>query len=268
MRREERREIIKGARRIIEEYRQWGEEEIYKWEEGEEKREEGEEEVYEGRGEKKLEGERTQGGERGGGVLRRGRGEELKGLREEVERCKKCELGKWRIKAVFGEGLESAEIMFVGEGPGYEEDHKGEPFIGRAGQLLTKIIEAMGGKREGVYITNIVKCHAMKEGKESEKRGNDRAPLEEEMEECRGYLDKQIEIINPKIIVLLGGSATKGLLRIEEGISRIRGEVKEYKGIKVMPTYHPAALLRNERLKREVWEDMKRVKRYVETGEI
>ncbi|MDR0956364.1 MAG: uracil-DNA glycosylase [Endomicrobium sp.] len=189
-------------------------------------------------------------------------------LKEEVLSCKKCSLGETRLNAVFGTGALDAGLMFVGEGPGYDEDHKGEPFIGRAGQLLTKIIEAMGRTRKNVYIANIVKCHPMIDSADPQKRANDRPPTFEEMKICRFYLDMQLEIIKPKIIVALGASSTKGLLNNKEPISKIRGTVREYNGIKLMPTYHPAALLRNPNLKKLVWEDMKKVMYFLDTGKI
>ncbi|OEG70876.1 hypothetical protein ATZ36_14285 [Candidatus Endomicrobiellum trichonymphae] len=189
-------------------------------------------------------------------------------MKEKVGSCKKCPLGEKRLNAVFGYGSPDADLMFVGEGPGYDEDHIGKPFVGRAGQLLTKIIEAMGLTRESVYIANIVKCHPMIDPSNPEKRSNDRPPTLKEMEICRSYLDMQLEIIKPEIIVTLGASSTKGLLNSIEPISRIRGSVRKYKGIKLMPTFHPAALLRNQDLKKFVWEDMKRVMRYLDTGEI
>jgi len=194
--------------------------------------------------------------------------EELESLKKQVDSCKKCPLGKTRINAVFGVGSPSADLMFVGEGPGYDEDHKGEPFIGKAGQLLTKIIEAMGQTRKTVYIANIVKCHAMVDPGNPNKRSNDRAPTNEEMKICKPYLDMQLEIIKPKIIVTLGASSTRGLLNSKEAISKMRGNVKKYREMKLIPTYHPAALLRDLNLKRFVWEDMKKVMRYLETGEI
>jgi DNA polymerase len=194
--------------------------------------------------------------------------EELEALKKEIDTCVDCPLGKSRLNAVIGAGSPNADLIFVGEGPGFDEDHKGEPFVGKAGQLLTKIIEAMGYTRETVYITNIVKCHPMIDSTDFEKRSNDRPPTPIEMETCRHYLDKQIEIIKPKVIVTLGASSTKGLLYTEEPISKIRGAVKEYKSIKVMPTYHPAALLRNPSLKKYVWDNMKRVMHYLSTGKI
>ncbi|MDR1926637.1 MAG: uracil-DNA glycosylase [Endomicrobium sp.] len=194
--------------------------------------------------------------------------EELDNLREKVNSCKKCPLGKSRLNVVFGIGSPNASLVFVGEGPGYDEDHKGEPFVGRAGQLLTKIIEAMDQTRETVYIANIVKCHPMIDPSNPEKRTNDRPPTPNEVEICKNYLDRQLEIIKPKIIVTLGTSSTKGLLNNEEPISKIRGIVKEYKTINLVPTYHPAALLRNPSLKKFVWEDMKKVMHFLNTGKI
>jgi len=193
---------------------------------------------------------------------------ELNNIEQKVNCCKKCSLWKSRLNIVFGSGSIDANLMFIGEGPGYDEDHKGKPFIGRAGQLLTKIIEAMNYRRETVYISNVVKCHPMIDPYNPEKRSNDRPPSFEEMKACIPYLDMQLEIIKPKIIVTLGASSTRGLLNNEEPISKIRGKLKEYKGIKLIPTFHPAALLRNSNLKKFVWEDMKKVIRYLELGEV
>jgi DNA polymerase len=153
--------------------------------------------------------------------------------------------------------------MFVGEGPGFQEDHKGEPFIGRAGALLDKIIEAMGHTRQTVYIANIVKCHPMKDPSNPELSNNDRPPTSEEMAACKEYLDKQMEIISPKVIITLGASSTRCLLNTEETISSLRGKFSVYNGIKLMPTYHPAALLRNPGLKKDTWHDMKEVLAYL-----
>ncbi|MDR2860667.1 MAG: uracil-DNA glycosylase [Elusimicrobiota bacterium] len=189
--------------------------------------------------------------------------QELEALKEQLKNCKECPLGESRLNCVFGEGSPEAEIMFVGEGPGFDEDHQGRPFIGRAGQLLTKIIEAMGYAREKVYIANIVKCHPMKDPSNPESRGNDRPPTPEESGICKRYLDMQIDIIKPKVIVTLGAPSSKGLLNSEESISNLRGNFRDYKGIKLMPTYHPAALLRNPSLKRNVWDDMKKVMEFL-----
>lgn len=181
----------------------------------------------------------------------------LDGLRAKVENCLNCRLGKSRIKAVFGEGNPKARIMFVGEGPGYDEDRAGMPFVGKAGQLLTKIIQAIKFTREDVYIANIVKCHPMSDPSKPEMRGNDRPPSEDETAACLPYLLEQIDIIKPEVICTLGNSAAKTLLRTEETISRIRGKIFEFRGRKLIPTFHPAALLRNPNLKADVWKDMK-----------
>lgn len=190
----------------------------------------------------------------------------LDALKQEVLNCKKCPLGNSRLNAVFGVGDPYTNIMFIGEGPGFQEDHKGEPFVGRAGALLDKIIAAMGFSRQTVYIANIVKCHPMKNPSNPELKTNDRPPTQDEMQACKTYLDKQIEIIAPKVIVTLGSSSTKALLQTEETISSLRGKFKEYHGIKLMPTYHPAALLRNPNLKKDVWHDMQQVMAYLKNN--
>ena len=186
--------------------------------------------------------------------------QELEDFRKKICNCVKCDLGKTRIKLVFGTGSANARLMFIGEGPGYAEDHQGEPFVGRAGQLLTKIIESIGLKREDVYIANIVKCHPMVDPSDPEKKSNDRPPSPEEIQTCLPYLEDQIKIINPKIICALGTWAAKTLLNTELGITKLRGKFYERNGIMLMPTYHPAALLRNELLKKDVWEDMKMIR--------
>jgi DNA polymerase len=180
-------------------------------------------------------------------------------LKKKILSCKRCCLYKNRLNVVFGSGSLTAKIMFVGEAPGYDEDHIGEPFVGKSGKLLTKIIEAIGQKREDVYITNIVKCHPMIEKLFPFNRANDRRPTIDEINSCKSYLNDQIEIIRPNIIVTLGSVSISGLLNIESPMYKIRGLIKEYKGIKVIPTYHPAALLRNPNLKKFVWFDMKKV---------
>jgi DNA polymerase len=183
----------------------------------------------------------------------------LEELKKEVEKCQKCELYKTRIKTVFGEGDPDAKLMFVGEGPGYEEDKQGRPFVGAAGELLTKIILAMGLTREKVYIANIVKCHPLKIP-EPYLRNNDRPPNKQEIENCLPFLKKQIMIIRPRIICCLGSTAASTLTKREEPISELRGKIFKYEednGIEIIPTYHPAALLRNPSLKPLVWKDMK-----------
>ena len=192
------------------------------------------------------------------------RRERLDRLRvETIGDCHRCPLGDTRIKLVFGVGNPEARVMFVGEGPGYQEDRQGEPFVGKAGQLLDKILASIGLDRTKVYIANVVKCHPMKDPSQPELRGNDRAPQPGEMEKCLPFLREQIAIIRPEVVVALGGVAAKAILRTETGITRLRGRVTpvsffdDAPPIPVLPTYHPAALLRDPTLKRDVWEDMK-----------
>ena len=202
-------------------------------------------------------------------------GVEMSALAAEIRDCHKCQLGNSRIHAVVGVGDPHAEIVFVGEGPGFQEDHQGEPFVGRSGQLLDKILETvLGLKRENVYIANIVKCHPMMNPEAPEAHGNDRPPTIEEISACRPYLDRQLMLIKPKCIVTLGSVATKVLLGVTQGISSMRGKWYDYPvelfgpghPIKVLPTYHPAALLRNPNLKRDTWEDMKMLKAFIENN--
>ena len=174
----------------------------------------------------------------------------LERLRKEVSTCVQCVLHRGRRQTVFGEGSLTAKLMFVGEAPGSEEDLQGRPFVGQAGKLLTKIIEAIGFSREEVYIANIIKCRPP---------GN-RAPLPEEIHSCEPYLIRQIERIRPKLLCALGKYAAIVLVRKEEPISLLRGNFYDYQGIPVMPTFHPAYLLRNPSAKRLVWEDMKKLK--------
>lgn len=191
--------------------------------------------------------------------------EELGRIAAEVAACRKCPLGISRIKTVFGTGNPHSRVVFIGEGPGYEEDRRGEPFVGRAGQLLDKILAAMKLSRKDVYITNMVKCHPMINPSAPEARGNDRPPGPEEISACKPYLDRQLELINPAFIVALGSVAARSLLNSRLGIGALRGKWHEYppgllgegKTIRLIPTYHPAALLRNPDLKRDTWEDMK-----------
>lgn len=200
-------------------------------------------------------------------------GDAMAALAKEIRACRKCRLGNSRLNAVVGVGNTSAKVVFVGEGPGFQEDHKGEPFVGRSGQLLDKILDTvLGLKREDVYIANIVKCHPMKDPESPESHGNDRPPDPEEISACRPYLDRQLVLIKPKCIVTLGSVATKVLLGVTQGISLMRGKWHDYPvdlfgpghPIKVLPTYHPAALLRNSNLKRETWEDMKMLKAFLD----
>jgi len=174
----------------------------------------------------------------------------IAGLEAEVKGCRKCgELARSRKKIVFGVGNPRTELMFIGEAPGADEDAQGEPFVGRAGQLLTKIIEAMGMKRGEVYIANVLKCRPPE----------NRTPLPDETANCLPYLQKQIEMIRPKVIVALGATALRALLDIQIGITKMRGNWYTYHDIPIMPTFHPAYLLRNPPAKKEVWQDMKSV---------
>lgn len=186
----------------------------------------------------------------------------LKLLREDVKNCTKCELCKTRTNTVFGEGNLAARIMFIGEGPGRDEDEQGRPFVGRAGQLLDNMIASIGFSRSDVFIANILKCRPP---------GN-RDPLPHEAVACIGYLRAQVAIIKPKILVCLGRISSGHILGREVHISRDRGVWHESKGFYIMPTYHPAALLRNERLKKESYADLLAIKAkykelYGENGE-
>ena len=169
-------------------------------------------------------------------------------LGPDCSRCKLHTLGRKQV--VFGVGNPNADLMFVGEAPGADEDIQGEPFVGRAGQLLTKIIEAIGLKREDVYIANVIKCRPP---------GN-RNPEPDEVEQCEPFLFRQIDTVKPKVIVALGKFAAQCLLRTNDPITRIRGREFTYRDAILIPTYHPAYLLRTPSAKREVWEDMKRVR--------
>lgn len=179
-------------------------------------------------------------------------------LQRRAMACVKCpNLASSRKHVVFGVGDTEAELMFIGEAPGADEDAQGEPFVGKAGQLLTKIIQTMGLSRQSVYIANILKCRPDTPGQAS---GN-RKPTPEEMQTCIPYLHEQIDLIQPKVIVALGATAVEGLLGKTAGITRLRGNWQTYRGTPLMPTYHPAYLLRNQAMseKRRVWEDMLQV---------
>ncbi len=173
----------------------------------------------------------------------------LEEVRKELGDCQRCPLGRVRTNLVFGEGNRKAEIVFVGEAPGRDEDVQGRPFVGRAGQLLTKIIIAMGLKREDVYICNILKCRPP---------GN-RNPRPEEIITCEPFLVKQLQAINPKVICALGTFAAHTLLKTDVPITVLRGKFHTYHGIQLMPTYHPAFLLRNPAAKKQVWEDVQKI---------
>jgi len=173
----------------------------------------------------------------------------LESVREEIGECTRCKLHKGRTNLVFGVGNPRARLMFVGEAPGEDEDKKGEPFVGKAGQLLTKMIEAMGLEREDVYICNTVKCRPP----------NNRNPEPDELSSCEPFLKGQLAAVKPEAIVTLGKFAAQALLRDETPISRMRGNWREYEGIPVMPTFHPAYLLRSPQEKGKVWDDLQQV---------
>ena len=175
-------------------------------------------------------------------------------IHAEIGDCTRCPLHLERTHVVHTEGNRKARLMFVGEAPGADEDAQARPFVGRAGQLLTKIIEAIGLKREQVLIGNVNRCRPP---------GN-RAPTTEEATTCKPYLLREIAIVQPEVIVVLGNTAMKNLLDTREGITRVRGRFQDYKGIKVMPTFHPAYLLRDPSKKRETWEDLKKVRDYLD----
>ena len=190
-----------------------------------------------------------------------------KQIAEEIKACHRCPLGATRLNAVPGEGNPNATLMFIGEGPGFDEDHKGRPFIGRAGQLLDKMIAAMGLKREDVFIGNIAKCHPMVNPENPEAHGNDRAPNAGEIAVCRKFIERQIAAISPKYVVALGGVAAKALISDTNSLGALRGKfhllhldsVELKKPVKIIATYHPAALLRNPNWKKDAWADLQMV---------
>ncbi|MDH7500507.1 MAG: uracil-DNA glycosylase [candidate division NC10 bacterium] len=175
---------------------------------------------------------------------------DLPGIRRWMGDCRRCKLWQGRKKIVFGSGDEKANLVFVGEGPGAEEDEAGEPFVGAAGQLLTRILEAVGWKREEVYICNLIKCRPP---------GN-RNPQSDEIESCKPFLMAQLQAISPRLICALGTFAAQTLLQTSSPISALRGRFHSFQGIPLLATFHPAYLLRNPSEKRKVWEDMKRLK--------
>jgi len=182
--------------------------------------------------------------------------ETLEQIRSDLGDCRRCKLWRTRTNVVFGEGNPRAELMFVGEAPGADEDATGRPFVGRAGKLLDKMIEAIGMKREQVYIANVVKSRPPE----------NREPEREEVAACSPFLLRQIAVIKPRLIVTLGNPATRELLETRAGISRLRGTLQDYPGIdgiKVLPTFHPAYLLRSPDKKREAWEDLKKVRAFL-----
>jgi len=174
----------------------------------------------------------------------------LAALRQELGDCERCGLHKGRTKIVFGGGNPHARLVFVGEGPGHDEDKSGIPFVGRAGELLNKIIKAIGLERDDVYICNVVKCRPP----------NNRDPQPEETSMCGPFMRRQLEIISPEVVVCLGRPSAQYVLDTNRPIGKLRGHFHDVNGMKVMPTFHPAYLLRNESAKRPVWEDMKKVR--------
>lgn len=178
-----------------------------------------------------------------------GMGQSLEELRAYLGDCTRCKLCRARTQVVFGCGNPQAELMFVGEGPGYDEDQQGQPFVGRAGQLLTKMIKAMGYERPAVYIANVVKCRPPE----------NRTPEGDEVATCSPFLLRQIELIRPQVLVALGKVAAQTLLSTDRRITSLRGQWGDFRGTPLMPTFHPAYLLRNEGAKRETWEDLKKV---------
>ena len=180
--------------------------------------------------------------------------ETLDAIRSDLGECTRCKLHAGRTTLVFGVGNPDANLVFVGEAPGRDEDLQGIPFVGRAGQLLTKIIGSIGLTRDEVYIANVVKCRPP---------GN-RDPAPGEVETCEPFLFRQLDVIRPKVVVALGAFAIHTLLGTDRAISRLRGQVYEYRGAKLVPTFHPAFLLRSPDRKRDVWEDMKKVRALLE----
>ena len=176
-------------------------------------------------------------------------GETLSLIQEDLGECTRCKLHKTRNKIVFGDGNPKAKLMFVGEGPGADEDAQGLPFVGRAGKLLTQMIQAMGLQRSDVYICNVVKCRPPQ----------NRQPEKDEVSTCSPFLLRQIDTIGPQVIVCLGATAAKLLLDTEQGISQFRGQWMDFRGRRLMATYHPAYLLRNPAAKSEVWKDLQKV---------
>lgn len=179
--------------------------------------------------------------------------DKLLAIRNQSVNCKRCSLYKTRRNMVFGDGDPNAKLLFVGEAPGFDEDLQGLPFVGQAGKLLTKMIEAMRLSRDRVYICNILKCRPPE----------NRTPLPEEISVCKGYLLKQIEIISPRVICCLGKCAASVLLETNEPITKIRGRCYDYKGGFLIPTFHPAYLLRNPSSKKYAWEDLKKIRRII-----
>ena len=188
------------------------------------------------------------------GTARETAPETLAQIRDGLGECTRCKLHSGRTTLVFGAGSPNADLVFVGEAPGRDEDRQGIPFVGRAGQLLTKIIASIGLTRDEVYIANVVKCRPP----------DNRNPEVDEVQTCEPFLFRQLDVIRPKVVVALGAFAVRTLLGTDQAISRVRGQVYAYRGAKLVPTFHPAFLLRSPDRKRDVWEDMKKVRALLE----
>jgi uracil-DNA glycosylase family 4 len=186
----------------------------------------------------------------------KGKRERLKAIEQEALSCRRCSLWETRTKLVFGAGDPDAELLLVGEAPGFNEDREGLPFVGQAGKLLDRILTAIDLSRDEVYIANVLKCHPPA----------NRDPKPEERTACKGFLLKQIEIISPRIILSLGAHAARALLELETPISALRGRVFDLAGIPLIATFHPGFLLRNPTRKRDVWEDVKKVRAFLDKG--
>jgi uracil-DNA glycosylase len=186
--------------------------------------------------------------------LGQGTDDSLEKIREDIGDCQRCKLCSARTHIVFGSGNPKARLVFVGEAPGADEDAQGLPFVGRAGQLLTKIIESISLTRQEVYICNVIKCRPP----------NNRFPEKDEIAACSPFLDRQLEVISPKVICCLGAAAAQTILKTKSSVGWIRGRFQDYRGAKLIVTYHPAYLLRNPDAKRVVWEDMKKIKALLE----
>lgn len=178
----------------------------------------------------------------------------LESFYHQIKECKKCPLGQTRTHFVFGVGNPDADVMFIGEAPGYDEDQEGKPFVGRAGQLLNLMLQSIGLKRDDVFIANVLKCRPP----------NNRDPLPEEIEKCEPYLLRQIELISPRLIITLGRFAAASLLRTTISLGKLREEIHSYNDVPLIVTYHPAALLRNPQLKSQAWVDLKKIKEFLE----
>lgn len=188
----------------------------------------------------------------------------LERLAAEDNECRRCSPGAGSPRYVFGAGNPGARLVFVGEAPGLEEDRRGQPFVGRSGKLLDRLIGLTGFRREQVYITNIFKCHPMRDPASPDRRGNDRAPTAKETARCLPVVERQIEIIGPEAVCTLGNAATRALLRTREGIGTLHGRVLQYRGALLVATFHPSAVLRNPLLEETVLRDLRALREILE----